>query len=184
MNVMNILVGVLVALVVIQSILLLLLFRQVGALLLARVDVIAAEGPALGSLLSEPMATSVGFHRNRADSTRRTLLLLTRRGCGACETALRSLPGWLKDRDEKPALLAAGDGMLDLDGVSRMRLKSMGMIEHEALEALTVFGVRMTPFAFLLDGEGRVLAKGILSREEHLKQLESQAQEQEAALAS
>jgi len=184
MNVMSILIGVLVALVVIQSILLLLLFRQVGALLLARVDVIAAEGPALGSLVTEQMAKSVGFHRNGTDAARRTLLLLTRRGCGACETALRSLPGWLKDREEKPALLAAGDGMLDLDPASRTRLKTMGMVEHEALEALAVFGVHMTPFAFLLDAEGRVLAKGILSREEHLKQLESQAQEQEAALPS
>lgn len=183
MNVMNVLVGVLVVLVAVQSILLLLLFRQVGALLLARVDVIAAEGPALGSLLTDQMAKTVGFHRNGngARPAQRTLLLLTRRGCAACETALRSLPGWFQERDQKPALLASGDGMLDLDPQSRTRLKAMGMTEHEALEALTVFGVHMTPFAFLLDGSGRVLAKGILSREEHLQQLEIEARKQEVA---
>lgn len=183
MSVMNVLVVVLTVLVVIQSILLLLLFRQVGSLLLARVDVIAAEGPAIGSLLTEQMAKTAGFQRHRANG-QRTLLLLTRRGCGACEAALRALPGWLTERERKPALLASGDGMLDLDSASRMRLKTMGMIEHEALEALTVLGVHMTPFAFLLDAEGRVLAKGILSREEHLQQLESQAQEQEIALGT
>lgn len=177
MSATNVVLAVLVIAVVIQSGLLLLLFRQVGVLLLARVETVE-EGPEVGSLLTEEMSRVVGFEPDSRTVGRngeaRTLLLLTRRGCSPCETTLRSLPRWMRDRETGPALLVSGDGMLDLDPTTKMRLRSSGVREHESLEALAVLGVGRTPFALLLDGSGRVLSKGVLSRQEHLDRLVSQ----------
>jgi hypothetical protein len=147
---------VLVFVVVIQSGLLLLLFRQVGVLLLARVEAVE-EGPEVGSLLTEQMSRVVGFKPDP-----------------------RTLPRWMRDRETGPALLVSGDGMLDLDPTTKMRLRSSGVREHESLEALAVLGVGRTPFALLLDGSGRVLSKGVLSRQEHLDRLVSQVPDADA----
>lgn len=180
MSVASLVLCVVLVAVVVQSTLLLLLFRQVGALLLSRVEAMQVDGPALGSTLTEEMRKAVGFElRGEAEESNgaRTLLLMTRRGCTACEKALRSLPKWLRERDPAPALWVSGDGMLDCDPATRVRLRSSGVVERTSLEALAVLGIGVTPFALLLNSAGRVLAKGVLSSEEHLEHLESQAEE-------
>lgn len=161
--------GVLWALVVFNSVLLIATLRSLG-LVLTRLPqhgalVIQDVGPRVGQSIAVPEGQRVFSDPKVA----RMLIVFLSTGCSLCRTIAPSL-GSLRQPDVQPLVLIRGDG--DERG-SLLRLLGPGAEAFTRPDdsAGTALGINITPFALVVDRTQTVIAKGLVNTLEQLESL-------------
>lgn len=165
------------AVVVVEALAILVLVRQIGLLyrrippVPARMD---ANGPAIGESVRAMVVTDLAENRMEVGGARQTrqLLVFVAPNCADCADlapALRSV--WSSDRAATEMTLISIDGDPDANRafVARHRLGRLPFALSP--RAGIVYGVSSTPYALLVDGDGRLIQKGVVNHLEHLESL-------------
>jgi methylamine dehydrogenase accessory protein MauD len=159
-----------------EAVAILVLVRQIGLLYRrlppvgARMD---ANGPGIGDLVRPMIVTSLAEDRIEVGGPgRRQLLVFVAPNCTDCADlapALRSV--WGSDLLETDLTVISIDGDPDANRsfVSRYGLGRVPFALSP--RAGIVYGVSSTPYALLIDAEGRLVQKGVVNHLEHLESL-------------
>lgn len=168
---------VLWAVVVLEALAILALVRQLG-LLYRRIPPVPARMDANGPGIGEPVRTMVvtDLAENRmevggAGQTQR-LLVFVAPNCADCADlapALRSV--WKSDRAETDLTVISIEGDPDANRafVAKHRLGRVPFALSP--RAGILYGVSSTPYALLIDADGRLIQKGVVNHLEHLESL-------------
>lgn len=163
--------------VVVESVLLLALLREVGHVYLQRAGSTARDGLPIGETLP-PIDVSDEAPRPLVDLIPRsgaTVLLYILSGCPVCPEAVAALVPWAKRHAElHVVLLHAGKARSDYAGVP--------IAEIDPDLARERLRLRVAPFALVVDGDRRVLAKGLINHDSDVRRLLGDAQRRTAAL--
>jgi hypothetical protein len=159
-------------LVAFETLVLLLMFREIGALYLVRREAFERDGPPLGKPLPTLVAsTDGGEPRGLGDLPAPvTALVFGAFGCRLCPAAIEKFERWQQRVPDLGLVVfaerPAGRSLLSqpLDGRSETWLLEEG-------EMLRVYGVRATPYVVLVSDEGIVLAKGLVNHHSDIKGL-------------
>jgi methylamine dehydrogenase accessory protein MauD len=155
------------------------LTRQVGLLheRIAPVGALAIErGPAVGDHVPELIVEALDGRPVRIGGTnalddRRTLLFFLSPTCPVCTTLLPTLRRTIDAADAPTRVVLASDGPR-AEHESFCREKRIAPSDYVLSRELGLrFEVSKLPYAVLIDGEGRVRAKGLVNTREHVESL-------------
>jgi hypothetical protein len=160
---------VLWVLVVGQSLLLLTLLREIGRIYLSDTSALQRDGIALGRRLPP-----IKVNTRRGDSTldaflrsRLNIVMIASDGCGVCGPTADVVRRW-------------ASRSTDINGVVLLNAKKLGVwgdvsgldvVLVSAEDVKSQLEVRATPFVFVTDADGAILAKGLVNTHRHVKQL-------------
>lgn len=153
--------------VVFQGVLIVALMRQVGSLLIrvgAAHSLDAGYGPDVGSpapWVPESVA---------ADDVRPLLLAFIGTRCGTCEALAPALNAVADSYSSRLSVVIVAEDSPDevVRWSVQHRLKPPAISEPEAFKA---YGIEGTPYAFVLDADRRVAARGGANHIEHIEDL-------------
>lgn len=159
------------AVVLFQGLLIFLLLRQLGLMYLGTARGVAGDGLPLGREAPdfsapdlEGRAVSLAGFRGQP-----LLLIFGSPTCGPCRTLIPDLNVFAEERRQELRVLFMSRGEV----AETQRFASefgvrVPIATHPDEELPTKFQVRVTPFAFLLDGDGVIRAKGLANNRDHL----------------
>ncbi len=152
---------VLWALVVGLSLLMLLVFRQFGIVYLKSSDGVARSGIRIGTNVPDlTLTTKNGNDINLSKYTEPVVLLFTSPGCGPCKQLLAKLNDYLIEYPKMNIIVFSNDTNTD-DVLPNLRCPIIPLPDRKLYEE--VFKGEVTPFAFLLDENRKVVSKGVVS---------------------
>lgn len=105
---------------------------------------------------------------------RQVLLILVQPGCGPCNAVVPEL-NKLCQKDEVQVVAICNGDAGDVRGWAEKVGPRFTVLRQDNWSISRRYEMFATPFAFLIDGEGVVRAKGIINKEEHIKFLLSSA---------
>jgi methylamine dehydrogenase accessory protein MauD len=149
-------------LLIVMSVLVFLLYRQYGLMLMNSRAGVERDGPALGSMA--PRLSVLGDDRSSVDgqiaSGAPTLVLFAAPECQPCHEIvphIDDLPTRLPRQLDVVTVMAAGAGQS-----IEFRTPKVGhvLLDHDR-ETFTEWEVNVTPFAVVIDSDGKVLSKGL-----------------------
>lgn len=157
-------------LVIAESVMLLVLLRELGRVYAGQAASIAGDGIRLGKPLPSVSVATVDGSRALDDVIgyqRMTLLLFVSSACPACPDAVAAVNHYRRRENAVGVVLVTRTESLSAyaDGA---RTTVVGIDEEVARKQLKV---RATPFAMLVDQFGIVRAKGIVNRQQHVEEL-------------
>jgi len=163
--------------VAVEAMAILVLVRQLG-LLYRRIPPVGARmdanGPGIGDLVPPMIVTDLAETRIEVGGTRgtRQLVVFVAPNCTDCADlapALRSV--WRSDRKETGLIVISIDGDPDANRAF-VANNGLGRIPFAlSPRAGIVYGVSSTPYALLVDADGRLMQKGVVNHLEHLESL-------------
>jgi methylamine dehydrogenase accessory protein MauD len=157
-----------------EGALIFLLYRHFGLMALGALEGVqrdglrvGAEAPPVSAMTAEGAAATWAPSRDR-----RSLLVFVAPNCGPCAAVMPAIG----------RLAGAGDDSLDITaivagapeaaaGFARKFRLPFRCLAEAGRGAAERYRVRVTPFAFLIDEDGRILAKGLCSDAAHLQEL-------------
>jgi len=157
------------------GVLLLLLYRHFGVMSLGTLEGVQRDGLPVGAVAPPLGGVTAGGEEAGWEPRRGAvdLLLFVSPDCGPCETLLPVVNRLATD----PAAAGLGvtaivpgprETVARLDDRYRPTYRSLA---EDGSGAFARYRVRVTPFAFVVGGDGRVLAKGLCSDPERLRAL-------------
>ena len=162
------------AVVLFQGVVIFLLLRQLGVIYLGTARGVARDGLPVGERAPDFAAADLdGRPVSLADFRGRPLLLIFGSpGCGPCRQLVPDLNRFAQERREELRVLFLSRGEAE---EARRFASDLGVrvpvATHPDDELLDIYRARVTPFAFLIDGEGVIRAKGLANNREHLELL-------------
>jgi hypothetical protein len=160
---------VLWAFVLMQAAIVIALMRQLGLRVLNTGQAISRDGLQIGSIapsLASGSATSVG-------SSEFSVVILASRTCQPCRALIPHINSFA--REIKPhagvSLVLDEPSETVVETVHELGVAARVIRVIAARGSHDPYKVRVTPFAFLLDAEGRVIAKGLVNNGADLKTL-------------
>ncbi|MGI8616889.1 MAG: TlpA family protein disulfide reductase [Actinomycetota bacterium] len=153
-------------LVVVEGLLLVAVMRQVGTLLI-RVGTVkpidAGSGPAVGEDAPWVPSSDPGDRRS-------WLLVFMSTTCGSCDSLVPAVNAVAASyRSSIRIVVLAREKQRVLDSWAEKRKVR---VRHEsAVEPFDLYGVEGTPYAFVLNPQGKVLGQGGINHMEHLESL-------------
>jgi methylamine dehydrogenase accessory protein MauD len=172
---------VLWAVVLFQGGLIFLLLRQMGVMYLGTGQGVARDGLAPGQRAPDFTLPDVaGATVSLADFQGLPLLLVFGSpNCAPCKLLIPDLNVFAHERREELRVLFLSRGALE---DTRQFVSEAGaevpVATHPDDELSDKYKARVTPFAFLIDGEGVIRAKGLANNREHLEMLLRAASEE------
>lgn len=169
--------------VLFQGAVIFLLMRQLGMMYLGTAQGVARDGLAAGQRAPSFALPAVAGSTVSLEDFRGTPLLLVfgSPGCGPCRNLIPDLNVFARERAQELRTLFLSRG--DLEETSRF-VQEVGVEVPVAVhpdESLPEqYKARVTPFAFLIDGEGIVRAKGLANNRSHLEMLVTVADQEMA----
>jgi len=165
------------ALVLVEGALIFVLMRELGVRLLkSSAEVISRDGLAVGTELPRVEAVTVEDRQTLIAPApgRQLLLVFGSRRCQPCRTLAPDLNRFAHLHSPRlDALFVVDDNASGAGDTARdLGLRVPVVASRSAMDA---YGVRVTPFAFILGEDSRVRAKGLASGEAGLRTLLSQA---------
>lgn len=157
--------------VVVESVLLLALLREVGHVYLQRAGSTARDGLPIGEELPTVDVSADGPRplRDLIPHSGVTVLLYVLAGCPVCPEAVAAVAPWTARHSELHAvLLHAGPPRSDYAGLP--------IAEIDPDVARAQLRLRVAPFALIVDANGRVVAKGLINRDSDVRRLLGEAQ--------
>ncbi len=165
---------VLWGLVLLQGAVILVLLRQLGLMYLGSAQGVARDGLAPGERAPEfTLPDLTGRLVSLADFRGRPLLLIFgSTACAPCRGLIPDLNVFARERAAELQALYLSRGELEetrrfIDELD-VRVPVAIHTDHELPDK---YKARVTPFAFVIDGEGIVRAKGLANNGDHLEQL-------------
>lgn len=153
--------------VVVQGVLIVALMRQVGSLLI-RVGAVhsldAGYGPDIGT--PAPWVPEIA----RGNDSRALLLTFLSTNCGTCEAIVPALNAVSEAYSATVVVVIVAEDPVSVlkRWTERHRLKPEALAAPEAFKA---YGIDGTPYAFVLDSDRTVAARGGVNHIEHLEDL-------------
>lgn len=174
---------VLWAVVLAQGGIIFILLRQLGVIYLGSAQGVAGDGLAVGANAPDFAATSVaGESVTLASFAGRPLLLIFGSPtCAPCKALIPDLNVFSAERRAELAVLFLSHG--DADATRRMADEhriAVPVAHHPDDRIANAYQARVTPFAFLIDGDGVIRAKGLANNREHLEMLVRNAKDAKA----
>lgn len=160
------------AVVLFQGAIIFLLLRQLGMMYLGTAQGVSRDGLAPGRPAPEFTATGLDGAAVTLAGFRGlpVLLVFGSASCGPCRTLIPELNVFARERSEELRVLFLCRG--DLDEARRFAEEfdvEVPVAAHPDEALPTQYQARVTPFAFLVDGEGVIQAKGLANNREHLE---------------
>jgi thiol-disulfide isomerase/thioredoxin len=156
-----------------EGLLLLVLFRQIGLRSLDTVEGISRDGLAIGVTVPPlPLAAPAGVRPDQ-----KSLLVFASNSCKPCQELMPALEEFLREKAER----LAGFIVLESEPENGTALGCQNATRVLDAKAMENFRVRVTPFAYLVDQDMRVQAKGLVNHRGHLESLWKQASAQDAS---
>jgi methylamine dehydrogenase accessory protein MauD len=107
----------------------------------------------------------------------RILLVFTQQGCGPCHQLLPVLPRF---QSHDLQVLVVNNGQIDDTETDWKRLTpQIPVLFQEKYEISKRYEILSSPFAFIIDEAGRVVAKGVVNSSQHLQLLQDEARQWE-----
>lgn len=162
------------AVVMLQGVAIFVLLRQLGIMYLGTAQGIARDGLAAGDrapeftlpALSGGTVTLPDFHGLRL------LIVFGSASCAPCRALIPDLNAFAQEkRDELHVLFLCRGGLDEARRFAEELDVQVPVAVHPDDSLPDQFRARVTPFAFLLDGEGIVRAKGLANNRSHLDML-------------
>jgi methylamine dehydrogenase accessory protein MauD len=169
---------VLWALVLFQGAVIFLLLRQLGVIYMGTAQGVSRDGLALGRRAPEFTAPDLaGRPISLSDFLGRPLLLIFGSvACAPCRTLIPDLNVFADERrDDLRALFLCRGSVEEARRFAHELDVRVPFAVHPDEELPEKYKARVTPFAFLIDGEGVVRAKGLANNRSHLDMLLEQA---------
>ena len=162
---------------IVEALAILVLVRQVGLIYRrmppvgARMD---ANGPDIGEIVTPMVVTDLSekqIHVGGPGRTRRLVVFVSPNctDCADLAPALRST--WKSDRAETPLTIVSIGGDPDQNRAFVAKQGLQGVPYALSPRAGLVYGVSSTPYALLIDEDGRLVHKGVVNHLEHLESL-------------
>ena len=161
------------AVVVLQGFFILFLYREVGLHLLNRAEAISRDGLKIGleapevslpDALSEGALTLGDFRR------RPQLVIFGGPQCTACHELLPDMIQFAADQDQvEVVLISSSDLEASRNYAVRNNFRKIRVLADPDQKLYAAFGTRVTPFGFLVDGQGAIRAKGLLNHRDHIE---------------
>jgi len=168
-------------LVAFESIVLVLVLRELGVIYLGRRDAFERDGPDIGKPLPALQAyANGGTPRTLADLPGDVrALLFGGVGCRLCGPAMEKFERW---SDRVPGLAAVMLMERSDDSTMPTAAGTRNGQEHETWwiqqgEMFRAFGVRVSPYAVLVDAQGDVVSKGLVNHHSDIKRLIKEARD-------
>ena len=174
------------AVVLFQGVVIFLLLRQLGVMYLGRAQGVAGDGLALGQRAPDFTVPDLeGRSVSLADFRGRPLLLIFGSpNCAPCRQLIPDLNLFAHERREELRVLFLSRGEMEESRRLAGELDVQVPVATHPDDALPDrYRARVTPFAFLIDGEGVIRAKGLTNNREHLELLLRMAGEQRSEAA-
>lgn len=162
------------AVVMFQGVLIFLLLRQIGVMYLGTAQGVARDGLEPGK--SAPEFALEGLHGGTVSLEdfrgQQLLLVFGSPTCGPCRTLIPDLNVFAQERSEELRVLFLSRGEAeDTERFATQFDVRVPVAIHPDEELPQQYETRVTPFAFLIDGEGIVRAKGLANNRAHLEML-------------
>jgi methylamine dehydrogenase accessory protein MauD len=167
--------------VLFQGLVIFVLLRQMGLMYLGTAQGVARDGLAPGTKAPDfTLSDLAGNLVSLADFRgRRLLLIFGSTTCGPCRALVPDLNAFARERASEFAtlFLIYGDTTSGRRFVDELGLETPHAVHMDA-DLADKYKARVTPFAFVIDGEGVVRSKGLANNREHLEMLERMANEE------
>ena len=171
---------VLWAVVLFQGVVIFVLLRQLGIIYLGTAQGVARDGIAAGQRAPDfTLPNLAGGLVSLADFRGRSLLLVFgSTSCAPCRTLVPDLNEFARTRagEFRALFLIRGEPDAARRFVDELDVQ-VPVALHNDEELPDKYKARVTPFAFVIDGEGIVRAKGLANNREHLDMLLKMASE-------
>lgn len=171
---------VLWAVVLFQGVVIFVLLRQLGIIYLGTAQGVARDGIAAGQRAPDfTLPNLAGGHVSLADFRGHSLLLVFgSTSCAPCRTLVPDLNEFARTRagEFRALFLIRGTPAETQRFVDELDVQ-VPVALHNDEELPDKYKARVTPFAFVIDGEGIVRAKGLANNREHLDMLLKMASE-------
>ena len=165
---------VLWGLVLFQGVAIFVLLRQLGIMYLGTAQGVAGDGLALGSRAPDFNLPNVsGQPVSLADYRGKPLLLVFASvNCAPCRKLVPDLHRFAAERRDELGVLFLCRGTADeARGFANELVMQVPVASHPDEELPEKYKARVTPFAFIVDGEGVIKAKGLANNYQHLETL-------------
>lgn len=165
---------VLWGLVLFQGVAIFVLLRQLGIMYLGTAQGVAGDGLALGSRAPDfNLADLSGEPISLADFRGRPLLLVFGSvNCAPCRNLVPDLHRFAAERREELGVLFLCRGTAEgARGFASELAIQIPFASHPDEALPEKYKARVTPFAFIVDGEGVIKAKGLANNYQHLETL-------------
>jgi methylamine dehydrogenase accessory protein MauD len=155
-------------LVLFQGVLLLLIFRHFGHQALGTLAAVQRDGLRVGAKAPDvegvqPSGEAVSW---RPPGNRTALMLFAAPDCAPCHRVLPYVAGAARDAPELEVVTVVPGSREDAAKLVELVASPLSTIASDG--AFEAFRVEVTPFAFVLGQDGRVLAKGLCDSPERL----------------
>jgi hypothetical protein len=169
--------------VLFETLVLLLVFREIGLMYMARRESFVRDGPTLGAPIPEVEAfTPKGDPRGREDLRAPvTALVFGAFGCQLCAPVVHKIERWAAWVPGLTAVLVAERAELRVLPRDVVRLSSEVWVVGKG-EVKKRFGVRASPYVVLVDDRGIALAKGIVNHHSDINRLLSEVRDRSPRL--
>ncbi len=167
--------------VLLQGAVIFVLLRQLGLMYLGSAQGVARDGLAAGERapdfnlpdLAGGLVSLAGFRG------RQLLLVFGSTTCAPCRSLMPDLNVFARERAAELQVLYLSRGGLEETQrfVDELEVRAPVAV-HSDHELPDKYKARVTPFAFVIDGEGIVRAKGLANNRDHLEQLLRMAKEE------
>lgn len=155
-----------------------MIFRQFGTVYLSSSEAISRDGIAIGDKVVQFDGESF-FSNERIPVnsllTKPTIITFVSSGCKACKDLI---PEWneayLKYNDKINFVLIGVGSKDNFENFTKNRTVRGELLLDPDRSILSAFKVRVTPFAFIINGEGVIKAKGLCNGMEHISGMISQ----------
>lgn len=168
------------AVVLLQGVIIFVLLRQLGLMYLGTAQGVSRDGLAVGERAPDFAVQALeGTTLSLADFSGRSLLLVFgSANCAPCRTLIPDLNVFARELAHELRVLFLSRGE---DGEARRFAREVDAqvpVATHPDEALSdAYKARVTPFAFLIDGDGVIRAKGLANNRSHLDMLLQMARE-------
>ena len=172
------------AVVLFQGFAIFVLLRQLGLMYLGTAQGVARDGIAAGERAPDFTVTGLdGAQLSLAALLGRPLLLVFGSpSCGPCKGLIPDLNVFARERrDELGVLLLSRGTVEDSRSFAEATGAQVPVAVHPDESLPDRYKTRVTPFAFLIDAEGIVRAKGLANNREHLEMLVQMARRDDNA---
>ncbi len=161
------------AAVLVEGVLLVLLYRQVGLTYLARGEAIARDGPRIGETLPGRLSVLIGKLPGTNAPWASSVIIFARQNCHVCLALWPELRRFMQTEANNVRVILVFSGSHE-SAMTYMRtneLEQCGLIEDQTERLFRASRVRISPFAIVVDQHFKVRGKGLVNHQEHLKHL-------------
>ena len=162
------------AVVLFQGVVIFILLRQLGVIYLGTAQGVAGDGLSPGERAPDFALPDLDGREIALSGFRGLPLLLVfgSPSCGPCKTLIPDLQAFAAEkRDQLRVLFLSRGEVEDARTFAREQDVRVPVAVHPDEALAEKYKVRVTPFAFVIDGEGVVRAKGLANNRAHLDML-------------